>query len=152
MDTFKDAVTAAIKADITTLTTTAKFTPIGNYDDLNGPDDLLHDLSKPRISKAQAVRLIDKMHSAIITANGLPELDKDYRGIIEENLRNQWPPSSVLNGKRHGSNRYSKIPCHRSPRGGNCRVMFNEVEVIDWFDLNIRPELLLKSTHAKKAA
>ncbi len=99
MDTFKDAVTAAIKADITTLTTTAKFTPIGNYDDLNGPDDLLHDLSKPRISKAQAVRLIDKMHSAIITANGLPELDKDYRGIIEENLRNQWPPSSVLNGK-----------------------------------------------------
>lgn len=161
MDTFKDAIQDALKADITALTTSTLTTDeckdllvtIGSDDDdLNAPDDLFHDLSKPRISKAQAVRLIDKMHSQIITANGLPELDKDYRGIIEENLRNQWPLSSVLNGKRHGSNRYSKIPVHRSARGKTCRVMFNEVEVINWFDLNIRPELLLKSTHAKKAA
>jgi hypothetical protein len=159
MDTFKNTVTTAIKADITALTTTAELidisesllVTISSDDDVNEPDDLLHDLSKPRISKAQAVRLIDRMHSSIITANSLPELDRDYRGVIEENLRNQWPPSSVLNGKRHGSNRYSKIPCHRSAIGKNCRIKFDETDVITWFDLNIKPELLLKSTHTKAA-
>jgi hypothetical protein len=161
MDTFKDAIQDALKADITALTTstptTDEFITISESllvtisDDVNAQDDLFYDLSKPRISKAQAVRLIDKMHAAIITANGLPDLDKDYRGSLEENIRANWTPDAIARGRHRGSNRYSKIPVHRSPRGKNCHVTFNETDVMEWFDLNIKPELLLKSTHAKAA-
>ena len=104
--------------------------------------------SRPYVlSKAQAVRLIDSLHQAVIKANGLPDLDRDYRGLVEEMIREQWTSDAITRGRKRGSRKYGCLPCHRSPRGKNCRVLFSRLDVIEWFQAHIEPELLLKSTH-----
>lgn len=103
--------------------------------------------ASPPLSKAQTVRLCDRLHQAVITAYGLPDIDIDYRGLIEESIREKWTPDAIKRGRRRGSAKHGQIPCLRQKMGGNCRIWFHEVEVIEWFEANIEPILLLKSTH-----
>jgi len=99
------------------------------------------------LSKSQAIRLIDRLHQAFIKANGLLDLDIDYRGLVEENIREQWTEDAINRGVKRGSRKYGIIPCLRSARGKNCRVFFRESEVVEWFEVNVKPILMKKSTH-----
>ncbi|UOA08121.1 hypothetical protein [Methylobacter sp. S3L5C] len=98
---------------------------------------------------AQAVRLIDRLHSAVIDSNGLTDIDTDYRGMLQEIIRFDWTPDAIKRGVKRGSRiKHGYLNCKRSPRGKNCRILFREQEVIEWFEANIKPELLARSTHA----
>ena len=116
-----------------------------NLDPIEDDDDLK---ANPfNLSKAQAIRLIDRMHQAIITANLFPDLDIDYRGLVEEAIREEWTEDAIRRGMKRGSRKYGVIPCLRSPRGKNCRVFFRELDVIEWFEAHIEPMLLTKAIH-----
>jgi hypothetical protein len=122
-------------------------TSLPKYANLEPVED--DDFPAPKIlSIAQAARLCDRMHNAFIVANALPDLEIDYRGLINESVRAQWPKSAVTKGIPRGSRKYGLIPSYREPRGGNCRIWFYENEVIEWYEAQVMPKLSLKSTHA----
>ncbi|PPD44900.1 MAG: hypothetical protein CTY16_11090 [Methylobacter sp.] len=130
------------------MTTSAQTAPANKYPvSLEDEDDDIFPPNPYNLSKAQAIRLIDRLHQAVIKANGLPDLDLDYRGMVEESIREPWTEAAIKRGMRRGSRKYGTIPCLRSPRGKNCRVFFRELEVIEWFETNVKPILEKSATH-----
>ncbi|WP_262964414.1 hypothetical protein [Methylobacter psychrophilus] len=125
-------------------------TPTTSSKYLNLPiveDDLF--TAKPyNLSKANCVRLIERLHQAVLTANALPDQDRDYRGLVDEMIREQWTPAAIARGFKRGSRKFGALPCHRSPRGKSFAISFNEGDVIAWFETNIEPVLMLAITHA----
>jgi len=102
------------------------------------------------LNKVQAVRIIERLHQASIAKHTVPDVVLDWRGILEENLRSEAPDSSFLADggfKRRGNRgRYGVLPCYRSDRGMNCRVFFNELDIIGWFKTNVEPVLAKPAT------
>jgi len=88
----------------------------------------------PFLKKAQAVRLLDKLLTEYIAAHGLKDVDVDFRTLIDENVRQPLPISSIKSGVGRGNRKkYGVLKHFRSaPANGN-RVLFYKNDVVDWF-------------------
>lgn len=89
------------------------------------------------LSKAQAVRHLDRAFANYVTSVGLPDLiDKapDFRTLIDENVRTEFPPSATATGGHRGNRRlYGAIPHLRQSRGKNFALFFRESDLNNWF-------------------
>ena len=108
---------------------------------INDDDDLDLLPTEPLLTKAQAARYLDKKFVEYVTANGVPELINlapDFRTLIDENVRDDAPPSSIDadgNFHRRGNKaKWGAIPFSRSPRGGNDRLFFRRFDLDEWFN------------------
>jgi hypothetical protein len=109
-------------------------------------DDLLPTPEPYALTKAQAVRLLDRLYLNYITTNGLPDQAPDFRTLIDENVRSVHPPSAVKAGIKRGNRaKYGLIPHYRQQRGKNARLFFREPDLIDWFNLHFAPKLTAKA-------
>ncbi len=106
--------------------------------------------SRYTLNKVQAVRIIDRLHQASIAKHIVPDVALDWRGILEENLRSEAPDSSFYADgtfhKRGNRRKWGILPCYRSDRGRNCRVFFNELDIIGWYKTNVEPVLAKPAT------
>ena len=97
------------------------------------------------LTKAQAVRHLDKRFANYVTASGLPHLvDKapDFRTLVDENVRDEFPPSATAIGKRRGNRiMYGSIPHLRQSRGKNSVLFFRTTDLDSWFDARYLPAI-----------
>jgi hypothetical protein len=92
------------------------------------------------LTKAQAVRLLDRLYLDHITSNGIPDEAPDFRGLIDENVRAVMPPSAIKRGWGRGNRiKYGLINHYREQRGKNVRLFFRESDLIDWFNIHYAP-------------
>jgi hypothetical protein len=100
------------------------------------------------LTKAQAVRHLDSLFVNYVTANALPELiakAPDFRTLIDENIRDEFPPSATLKGLRRGNRcKYSTIPHKRLAIGKNCKILFRVSDLDDWFAIHFLPAIAKK--------
>ncbi len=97
------------------------------------------------LTKAQAVRHLDRRFASYVTANGLPHLVSqapDFRTLIDENVRDEFPPSATANGVRRGNRvMYGAIPHLRQSRGKNSALFFRSTDLDSWFDARYLPAI-----------
>jgi len=119
---------------------TATTTPLISFLSLPGLSPQPFDLTK-----AQAVRHLDRRFASYVTANGLPHLVNkapDFRTLIDENIRDEFPPSATAAGKRRGNrNLYGAIPHLRQSRGKNSALFFRLTDLDIWFDSRYLPAI-----------
>jgi hypothetical protein len=109
-------------------------------------DDLIPTPQPFNLTKAQAVRLLDRLYLTFINANGLDDKSPDFRTLIDENVRATHPPSAVKAGKIRGNTRkWGCTPHISQPRGSNNSLFFRESDLIDWFNLRYVPVLIKAS-------
>lgn len=98
-------------------------------------DDLFPTPEPYALTKAQAVRLLDRVYASYIATNGLADEAPDFRTLIDENVRAVMPPSAIKRGWGRGNRaKYGAINHYREQRGKNVRLFFRESDLIDWFN------------------
>jgi hypothetical protein len=106
-------------------------------------DDLMPTPEPYALTKAQAVRLLDRLYIDFIVANGLVDDAPDFRTLIDENVRAVMPPSGIKRGWGRGNRtKYGTINHYREQRGKNVRLFFRESDLIDWFNIRYVPSIL----------
>jgi hypothetical protein len=106
--------------------------------------DLLPTPEPFKLTKAQAVRLLDRLYLNYITTNGLADEAPDFRTLVDENVRAVHPPCAIKTGKKRGNRiKYGLINHYRQQRGENVRLFFRESDLIDWFNIHYVPLIVM---------
>lgn len=96
-------------------------------------------------TKAQAVRHLDRRFANYVTSVGLPNLidnAPDFRTLIDENIREEFPPSAIAVGRKRGNRvKYGAIPHKRVPIGKNSKILFRKSDLDFWFDSHLLPAI-----------
>jgi hypothetical protein len=102
------------------------------------------------LTKAQAVRSLDRKFIEYLTLNAAPHLANkapDFRTLIDENIRTQDTTDSSGNYKRRGNRiKWGQIPHLRQSRGGNFALFFRESDLAEWFNDTYAP-IISKTLH-----